>query len=528
MTLMRAIATVGGFTMVSRVTGFLRDMLIAGVLGAGPVADAFFVAFKLPNFFRRLTAEGAFSVAFVPLFAGTLEGDGREAAKRFAEETLAFMCAVLAALTLAIEIAMPWLMHVLAPGFLATPERFDLAVELTRITFPYLPMISLVALYGGMLNSLERFAAVAAAPILLNLILVAAVLGFADRFETPGHALAWGVAAAGLAQLAWLAASAARAGFHLRLRLPRLTPGVKRLFALMLPAILGAGVMQVNLLIDMILASTLPLGSISFLYYADRINQLPLGVIGVAIGTALLPMLSRQIRAGERAAALATQNRALEFGVLMTAPAAVGVAVLAEPIIRVLFERGAFTAADSASTAHALIAFASGLPAFVLVKVFQPGFYARQDTRTPVKVAAVAVGLNLALNLALMQVLAHVGLALATALASWFNALALAWLLRRDGVFGLDERCRRRLPRMVLAAAAMGAAIHGARSAVESALPDAFSGASLTGIVLLAGLIALAMLVYFGSAGLLGAVRLAEVKASLRGGRRAGPADLDT
>lgn len=515
MSLIRAAATVGSFTMISRVIGFVRDVLIAAILGAGPVADAFFVAFKLPNFFRRLTAEGSFTIAFVPLFAGTLEADGVAAAKRFASDVLAMMCAALLALTLAMQLTMPWAMHVLAPGFVATPDRFSLAVELTRITFPYLPLISLVALYGGILNSIDRFAAMAAAPILLNLILIGAMLGFADRLETPGHVLAWGVAAAGLAQLVWLIMAARREGWTLTLHLPKVTPGVRKLFRLMVPAMLGAGVVQINLLIDMVLASTLPLGSISFLYYADRVNQLPLGVIGVAIGTALLPMLSRQWRAGEEAAALETQNRALEFGALLTVPAAVGLGVLATPIITVLFERGAFEAGDTAATAAAMIAFAGGLPAFVLVKVLQPGFFAREDTRTPVKVAAAAVVLNLVLNLILMQYLAHVGLALATAIASWMNALVLARLLGRDGAFHLDARNRKRLPRILLCAVLMGGVLYGIRRLIESeALP--FELAGLAGIAPLIGLIALALVVYFGTATLFGAVRFSDIKASLR------------
>lgn len=518
MSLIRAAATVGSFTMMSRITGFVRDVLIAAILGAGPVADAFFVAFKLPNFFRRLTAEGSFTVAFVPLFAGTLEADGVAAAKRFASDVLAMMCAALAALTLAMELTMPWVMHVMAPGFVATPDRFALAVDLTRITFPYLPLISLVALYGGILNSLDRFAAMAAAPILLNLILIGAMVGFADRLETPGHVLAWGVAVAGLAQLIWLIAAARRDGWTLSLRWPKPTPGVRKLFRLMVPAMLGAGVVQINLLIDMVLASTLPLGSISFLYYADRVNQLPLGVIGVAIGTALLPMLSRQWRAGNEAAALETQNRALEFGALLTVPAAVGLGVLATPIITVLFERGAFGAADTAATAVAMIAFAGGLPAFVLVKVLQPGFFAREDTSTPVKVAAAAVVLNLVLNLILMQYLAHVGLALATAISSWMNALVLARLLGRDGAFRLDARSRKRLPRILFCALVMGGCLAGALHLAERALPDLFAGAA-AGIAGLVGLILLALAVYFGMALMTGAMQLSDFRTALRRNR---------
>ena len=314
MALFRAVATVGGFTMISRITGFFRDVLIAAFLGASPMADAFFVAFKLPNFFRRLTAEGSFTVAFVPMFTREVQANGRAVAMRFAEEVFAVMAAVLVTFSIAMVCFMPQVMVVLAPGFTETPERFDLAVELTRITFVYLPLISLVALLGGILNSIQKFAAAASAPILLNLILILALAVFGNILDTPGHVLAWGVALAGLAQFLWLLEASRRSEVLPRWRWPSWTPRTARLFRLMLPAMLGAAVVQINLLIDVILASTLPTGSVSFLYYADRVNQLPLGVVGVAIGTALLPTLSRQIRAGEEGAARDTQNRGLELG----------------------------------------------------------------------------------------------------------------------------------------------------------------------------------------------------------------------
>ena len=511
MPLFRAIATVGGFTLLSRLTGFVRDVLIAALLGAGPVADCFFVAFKLPNFFRRLTGEGAFSVAFVPLFAGLAETDGREAARRFADEVFAVILAALAAFTLAVELTLPWLMLGLAPGFADAPEKFALAVELTRITFPYLPLISLVALLGGMLNSFDRFAAMASAPILLNLILVGAMAGFAGMLPTDGHLLAWGVALAGAAQLLWLLDACRRAGLTPRLRWPRWTPRVAEMFRIMLPAAFGAGVVQLNLVIDVILASLLPTGAVSFLYYADRVNQLPLGVVGAAIGTALLPALSRQIRAGHHAEALATQNRALEIGLLLTVPAAAGIAVLAHPIVALLFERGAFSADDTARTAAALIAFSFGLPAFVLVKVFQPGFFARRDTRTPVRLSIYAVGLNLVLNLILMQFLAHVGLALATTIASWVNVGLLAWTLQRRDFFALDARMRRRGPRIILAALLMTAAVGGAAHLLD----DHLTAGSGHGLAVLAALIALAMAVYFGACTALGAASPADLKHAL-------------
>ena len=400
MALARWAATVGGYTMGSRVLGFLRDILIASVLGAGPVADAFFVAFKLPNFLRRLFAEGAFNAAFVPLFAGTLERDGREAAKSFAEDVLTVLLWTLLVLVIAAQIVMPWLMHALAPGFADEPGKLDLTVQLTRLTFPYILLISLVSLLGGVLNSLYRFAAVAATPILLNLCLIGALLGLARWTETPGHALAVGVTVGGIVQFAWLIVASRRAGMSLRLRWPRLTPGVKRLLILAAPAALGAGVAQINLVVDIIIASLLPPGSVSYLYYADRVNQLPLGVVGVAVGTALLPLLSRQLRAGETDDAANSLNRAIEMALLLAIPAAVALVVIASPVIAVLFERGAFGVAESDATAGALIAYAAGLPAFVLIKVLVPGYFARQDTRTPVRIAVLCLVVNVALNLA--------------------------------------------------------------------------------------------------------------------------------
>lgn len=512
MSLVRAIATVGGFTLVSRVTGFARDILIAAILGAGPVADAFFVAFKLPNFFRRLTGEGALTVAFVPLFAGSLEADGRKAAVAFAAEVQAVLLAVLLAFVLAMEIAMPWAMLVLAPGFADEPERFALAVELTRITFPYLPLISLVALWGGILNSLDKFWAMAAAPIFLNLVLIAALVLAADHAETPGHALAWGVAAAGVVQALFLAEACRRSGALPPLRLPRLTPEVRRLLKLMLPAALGAGVVQVNLLVDVVLASLLPAGSVSYLYYADRIVQLPLGVVGVAIGTALLPMLARQVRAGNEAEAGATQNRAIEMGLLLTLPAAAAVAVIADPLTAVLFERGRFGTADGDATAAAMAAFAAGLPAFVLIKAFQPGFFARRDTATPVKIAVVGVLANLAFNLVLMPLFAHVGIALATTLAAWLNAGLLAWMLARRGHFRPDRRLRDRALRIAAAVAAMTVAVW----AAARLLAPWLTAGTATGAGALAAVVATGLLIYAVAAIMLGAARPAELKAAFR------------
>ena len=287
MKLLPAIATVGGYTMLSRVLGFVRDILIAAFLGAGMVADAFFVAFKLPNFFRRLFAEGAFNAGFVPIFSEIIERDGHQSARQFAQSALSVLVVALVLLVGLFQALMPWLMYGLAPGFAAWPEKFDLTVQLTQITFPYLLFISVVSLMGGVLNSLARFAAVAATPVLLNLCLIGALLVLTRYTATPGHALAWGVAAAGMIQFVWLVGALRRAGVMLRFPRPRLTPQVRRLLRLMAPAAIGAGVVQINLVVDIVLASLLPSGSVSYLFYADRLNQLPLGVVGVAVGTAL-------------------------------------------------------------------------------------------------------------------------------------------------------------------------------------------------------------------------------------------------
>src|SRR5215813_4868497 len=495
MALLHSVATVGSYTAISRVFGFIRDVLTAAILGAGPVADAFFVAQRLPNLFRSLFAEGAFSAAFVPLFMGTMAQHGRARARIFAEDTLAVLTTALLGFVLLGEILMPVVMDVIAPGFREEPEKFALAVDLSRITFPYLLFISLVALQGGVLNSVDRFAAAAATPILLNLFLIAALLLMRQFGWRDGRALAWAVTAAGFAQFLWLMFSCGRAGLALRLPLPRLTPGVRRTLAIMAPGTVGAGVTQFNLLISTALASMLPGGSVSYLYYADRLNQLPLGIVGIAVGTAILPPLSRRIRLGQLADAVTLQNRGIELALLLTLPAAIALAVLATPIFSVLFQRGAFGPADTAATAAALAAYAAGLPAFVLIKVLAPAFFARHDTATPVKVAVVTMAVNLCLTVVLMQFLAHVGIALATTMAGWLNALVLLALLTRRGHFQFDGRARRNLPRVGAAALGMGVVL----AALRIALAPMLSGHTMLqvgalAVLVCAGLTAFAML----------------------------------
>ena len=487
MTLIRNIATVGGLTFVSRALGFCRDILVAAVLGAGPLADAFFVAFKLPNLFRRLFAEGAFSAAFVPQFAGYLESHGKEVARVFAEQALSVLLWALLGFVIVLEIAMPWVMLGFAPGFAGSPEQFDLAVLLTRITFPYLLFISLVSLLAGVLNSLGRFAAAAATPILLNLCLIGAILWLVRFTPTPAHALAWGVAVAGMVQFCWLLVHVLRAGFYLRLPFPRVTRSVRVMLARIVPVAIGAGVYQISLLIDTVIASLLPAGAISYLFFADRVNQLPMGVVGVAVGTALLPLLARQVRAGDEAAARHSQNRALEFTLFLALPAAAALIVIAGPVVTVLFERGAFTAEDAAATAGALTVYVTGLPAYVLIKGLTPGFFARGDTATPVKIGLLAVAVNLVLNLILMGPLLHIGIAAATSVSAWLNAALLAIVLHRRGHFAVDASLKTRVPRMVIASTCMGVALFAGLGQVEPLLAGVLPERIFALAVLVAG-----------------------------------------
>jgi putative peptidoglycan lipid II flippase len=513
MALARAIATLGGWTMASRLLGFYRDILFAGILGTGMVADAFFVAFKFPNFFRRLFAEGAFNSAFVPLFSERLTREGIGPARRFAANVAGVMVAFMLCFTVLMQLAMPWLMYAIAPGFSEDPAKFGLAIALTRLTFPYLTFMSLAALLAGMLNSLHRFAAAAAAPMVLNIVLIAALTLIRGGYvELPGHAIAVAVSIAGAGQFVLLVLACRRAGIMVRLPRPRLTPGVRRVFRLMVPGLIGAGVVQVNLVVDVVLASLLPQGSVSWLYYADRVNQLPLGVVGVAVGVALLPMLSRHLSAGDEAAAAHTQNRAIEFALLLTLPAAAALLTIPASIVGVLFQRGAFGTADAGATAGALAAFAAGLPAYVLIKALTPGFFARQDTKTPVKIAVSAMAANIVFAVVLMQVLAHVGIALATACSAWLNAATLAVVLHRRGQLRFDTKLRAAAPRIAAAALVMAAALW----AVDRALAPLFAGGPEARVLALAVLVAAGLLAYGAVVQATGAARLGDLRASLR------------
>ncbi|HYG90200.1 MAG TPA: murein biosynthesis integral membrane protein MurJ [Azospirillum sp.] len=506
--MLRNILSVGGLTLVSRILGFLRDILTAALLGAGPVADAFFVALRLPNHFRALFAEGAFSSAFVPLFSATLVQDGREGAKRFAKEVQAVLLLVLGVLTIVFIVIMPWFMLVFAPGFADEPEKFDLAVLFTRITFPYLLFMSLESLLAGVLNGVGRFAAAAAAPILLNVCLIVAMVAAAPLMPTVGHALAVGVFVAGLVQYLYVAWDAGKVGMMLGLVRPRLTAGVRRFLKLMGPAALGSGLTQINLFVDTLIASLLPTGAVSYLYYADRLNQLPLGVIGIAIGTVLLPEMARRIKGGDEAGAVESQNRAVEFTLVLTLPCAAAFLVSALPILSVLFQHGRFGPTDAAQSAATLQAYALGLPAFVVIRSLVSGFFARHDTATPVRVAAVAMLTNVALKVALMGPLAQVGLAVGTSVAAWVNASLLAWLLHRRGLFAADARLKRALPRMAVATVALGMALWLGQTALSPWLGAADLPLRVAGLALL---VLLGVIVYGTLAVVLGMLRRSDL-----------------
>jgi putative peptidoglycan lipid II flippase len=522
MSLLRSTGTIGALTLLSRILGMIRDMLMARFVGAGLASDAFLIAWRLPNLFRALFAEGAFSAAFVPMFNRIMGKEGmddpeagRAAAIRFASQVLSVLFPILVALTIVMMLAAGPVVWAMTGGFPdGGPEKFALARHLTIITFPYLGLISLTSLLGGILNSFNRFWVNAAAPALLNICMIGALLLFrgATEIET-ATTQAIAVTVSGLLQLLWLIWSCRRMGVVLRLSLPRISPQVKAMLLLIAPAAIGQGAIQINLLISTSLAARfLPQGSVSWIYYADRLNQLPLGLIGIGVGTAMLPLISRQIGAGDTRAANETQNRALELALFLALPAAVALFVCAVPIIRGVFQHGAFTAADTVGAAAVLAAFAPGVPAYVLIKVLTPGFYARADTRTPVRIALIAMLVNLVGNLTLIWEFGAAGIAASTAVSAWVNVALLYWILRRKDHLTLDARFRAKALRIVAAGIAMGIALLGG-----SYLLDQYMGGDFwPRIGALALLCGGGALVYAVASIGLGAYRLSELKAQLR------------
>ncbi len=438
--LLRSTLTVGSMTLLSRVLGLLRDIVIAGAIGAGAGADAFFVAFKIPNFMRRLFAEGAFSQAFVPVLSACQEARDRSAVRSLVAAVAGVHGGILLLVTLAGVLAAPALVAVFAPGFIGGDGRYELTVEMIRITFPYLFFISLTAMAAGILNSFGRFAIPAFTPVLLNLSLITATLVFAPGLDRPVMALAWGVLVAGLLQFLFQLYPLQRLGLLVRPRLRPRDPGVRRIGRLMMPAIIGSSVAQINLLLDTLIASFLVTGSVSWLYFSDRLMEFPLGVFGIALSTVVLPSLSRSHAAEAGDDYGRTLDWALRLVVVVTLPAAAGLVVLAGPMIATLFAYGEFTAGDVGMARLSLMAYGLGLPAFVLVKVLAAAFYARQDTRTPVRIAITAMVANMVANIAFVVPMVqlelpgpHAGLALATSGSAYLNAWLLYRALRRRG-----------------------------------------------------------------------------------------------
>jgi putative peptidoglycan lipid II flippase len=428
----KKILSVGGWTMLSRVTGFVRDVIIAAVMGVGPVADAFVVALRIPNHFRAIFGEGAFNNAFVPTYARELETQGLAASRSFASRITTLMLIVQIVLLAVALLVMPSVVTLLAPGFLDEPAKFELAVTLTRITFPYLLFVTLVTVLSGVLNAHDRFAAAAAAPVLLNVALIVG-LALSFLFPTAGHAAAWGVTAAGVLELLLVWGAARRAGIAPELEKPRFDPAMRVFFKTLGPAVIGSAGVQLALFADTIIASFLPTGAVSSLYYAERIYQLPVGVIGIAAGTVLLPEMSRRIAAGDVAGAHAAQNRTVGFTLAVMAPFLVAFLIVPDLIMTALFQRGAFDLAAAERAGAVLAAYAVGLPAIVLIRSAVASFYARSDTTTPLIASLTAVGINVALKIVLTGPYGAVGLALATAVGAWVNLGLLAWLAyRRD------------------------------------------------------------------------------------------------
>jgi putative peptidoglycan lipid II flippase len=456
--MIKRIATVGGLTLVSRLTGFIRDVVMAAVLGAGPMADAFFVAFRLPNHFRAIFAEGAFAAAFVPAYARTLEQAGIDVAKLFADRIAAALIAINLVLLALALLFTPWVVSLLAPGLIGDPTRFDLAVALTRITFPYLALVSLETLFAGVLNANQRFAAAAAAPVLLNLSIIATLL-LAPFFQSAGYAAAWGVLIAGVAQVILVGVDSEMRGIGIRFRMPKLDEPTRRFLRALGPAVIGAGGVQLALFADTLIASFLPTGALSALYYADRINQLPIGVVGIAVGTVLLPEMSRRIASGDMRGAALAQARGIQLALLMAVPCAAAAFAIPELIMRALFARGAFTAADAAAAGATLAAYAVGLLPFVMLRSFTAPFYARGDTLTPVKAALLAAAVNIALKIVLMKPLAQVGLAFATSVGAWINLTLLWYFARRQG-FAVSGAGLRPVIRLLIAGAVLAAGLY--------------------------------------------------------------------
>jgi len=498
--LLRALATVSGMTLVSRILGFVRDAVIAAVFGAGAATDAFFVAFRIPNLLRRLFAEGAFSQAFVPILAEYKARNGADETKRLVDRVTTTLVVALVVATALGVAAATLIVYVTAPGFAADPAKFGLTVTMLRITFPYILFISLVSLAAGVLNTWSRFAIPAFTPTLLNVAFIVGALAFARYFDPPVLVLAWAVLAGGVLQLAFQLPALARIGMLPRPSFAFGDPGVRRVLVLMGPAIIGVSAGQINLLLNTIFASHLATGSVSWLYYADRLMEFPTGLLGVALGTVLLPSLSKAFADGAREEYSGLLDWGLRLTFLLAVPAAAALAVLATPLIATLFFHGRFGTEDLAMTRAALIAYSAGLLGLILVKILAPGFYGQQNIRTPVKIAFVAVAATQALNVVLIGPLAHAGLALAIALGACVNAALLYLGLRKREIYRPQPGWGKFLARVAVAVVLMAAALAAAMGPATwwTAADWRLRAAGLCGLVMLGGV------VYFGALWALG------------------------
>ncbi|MFA7275220.1 MAG: murein biosynthesis integral membrane protein MurJ [Pseudobdellovibrionaceae bacterium] len=512
MKLLNAMATIASFTMVSRITGMVRDMLTASFLGAGPVADAFFVALKLPNFFRRVAAEGAFSVSFVPLYTRTIEQEGEEAGGRFAGEVLTVMAVILALFSAVMMAGMPWIIHVIAPGFEEGTLRYDLAVILTQITFPYLMLMSFSSLFGGMLNSHNKFGPFAAAPIIFNLTIIAAMFTLGFVMPTMGHSMSVGITLSGVLQLGMMVYFIRKYKINFRFSPFVIGAKTKQLFKLMAPGVLSAGLYQVNLFVDMIVASLLPEGSISYLYYADRLNQLPLSLAGIAIGTALLPMLSKSLAAGDKDESRDLFNRSLEFCFFLAVPATVALLIVPLPMVATLFEHGKFTAEDTATTAYVLMGYGIGLPAYIASKVFMTAFWAREDTMTPVRISVLTALTNILLCLLLIGWMGVAGVSVATGLVGWMQVYLLNKKLKGHESMQFDERLKTVFPKIVVCSCIMAVVL----SVLGYGLYDFFHGDLWVKIPALVALLGAGAITYAVAIHVSGVLKISDIKHYLK------------
>ncbi len=515
MSLLKSVATFGGFTLISRFTGFARDMVIANFLGAGLVSDAFFVSFKLPNLFRSLFAEGAFTAAFVPMLSGKLVSEGQDKAILFASRAISILAFFLALFVGAMEIFMPYVVEVLAPGFVGDEGKIELAVTLSRITFPFLLFISIVSFQSGILNSFNKFAAPASAPVILNLTMVASAFVFHNLGPTPAHGIAFGITLAGILEILWLHYFIRKQNITIRphfdiaaiLRLE----DIKTLFRRIAPGILGAGIYQINMVVDTILVSLVGTGAISWLYYANRLQQLPLGVVGAAISVALLPILSKSLKAGNTLEAARTQDKAVEYGALLSIPAAAALITLAAPVINILFERGRFTTQDTAMTALAVQAYSLGLPAYVLVKALTPNFFARGNTKTPVKYSIVVFATNLLFSLLLMQKFGHIGIATATSIAAYVSLGQYIHGLKKRGYWQFSRAMKIKIAKIIFCSAFMSACLYGAEQALVLARLNWLALSVWLKTAIFGGLCILGVASFFIMAKLTGTIRLSDI-----------------